>query len=319
MNSEPEISIIVPMYKVEKFINRCVESIISQTFSKFELLLIDDGSPDKCYEKCLFYAKRDQRVKVYHKENGGLSDARNYGLGLARGRYITFIDSDDYVTSDYLETLYYMIVANDADIAIGNYQIVTDNRFLASLSDSHSKSDVKLFDGKEALFQLLATDNYIQMDTAWAKLIKIEIARKHHFPVGRFHEDEATTYLYYMESKCVVVTDKIIYGYYKNEKGIMQSAMEDKKREDALWALSERAMNLENQKWNYEANMAWLFVYGWLCKFVIDNPKSRWKWKMAYKKLQNADSMTGDIKRRAFFLMHFPYSFSTIQKIRGKS
>ena len=103
------ISVIVPIYNVEKYLTKCIESIINQTYKNLEIILVDDGSPDKSPIICDEYAKKDNRIKVIHKKNGGLSDARNYGMSLATGEYISFIDSDDYVTDDYIMTLYSLI------------------------------------------------------------------------------------------------------------------------------------------------------------------------------------------------------------------
>ena len=106
MNNLPEISVIVPVYKVEKYLPQCIDSILAQTFTDFELLLVDDGSPDRCGEICEEYAGKDTRIRVFHQANAGLSCARNTGLMNACGRYVTFIDSDDYVKPCYLESLY---------------------------------------------------------------------------------------------------------------------------------------------------------------------------------------------------------------------
>ena len=111
----PKISIIVPIYNVEKYLDKCVNSILSQTFSDFELILVDDGSPDNCGRMCDDWAQRDSRIVVYHKQNGGISDTRNYGIDRAKGEYLTFIDPDDYIESTYLEYLYIQAMNNAAD------------------------------------------------------------------------------------------------------------------------------------------------------------------------------------------------------------
>ena len=110
------ISVIVPIYNVEKYLERCVESIINQTYKNLEIILVDDGSPDNCPQMCDDYAKKDSRIKVVHKKNGGLSDARNAGMKVATGEYVSFIDSDDYISLDFYETLLETIVDNDSDI-----------------------------------------------------------------------------------------------------------------------------------------------------------------------------------------------------------
>ena len=112
------ISVIVPIYKVEKYLHRCVDSILNQSYTDFELLLIDDGSPDRCPQICDEYARQGDRIRVFHKSNGGLSDARNYGLDRMQGDYVSFIDSDDYVGPDYLKTLMELISEYDVPVAL---------------------------------------------------------------------------------------------------------------------------------------------------------------------------------------------------------
>ena len=111
MNKEV-ISIVVPIYKVEKYIKKCIDSIIEQTYKNLEIILVDDGSPDGCAKICDEYAKKDKRIKAIHKENGGLSDARNVGIDISTGKYICFVDSDDYIENNYIELLYKCIVEN---------------------------------------------------------------------------------------------------------------------------------------------------------------------------------------------------------------
>ena len=121
------ISIVLPIYNVENYIEKCMESVLNQTYKNIEIILVDDGSPDNCPIICDQYVKEDNRVKVVHKENGGLSDARNAGIKVANGDYITFIDSDDYVDKDYVEFLYNTIEETDADIAIGGHRVIYDS------------------------------------------------------------------------------------------------------------------------------------------------------------------------------------------------
>ena len=111
------VSVVVPVYKVEPYLERCIRSIIGQTYENLEIILVDDGSPDQCGAICDRFAQEDTRIKVYHKPNGGLSDARNYGVNRASGTYIAFIDSDDYISPHYIEYLYQLMVKYDADVS----------------------------------------------------------------------------------------------------------------------------------------------------------------------------------------------------------
>ena len=149
----PLISVIVPVYKVEKYIHKCVDSILTQTFPDFELFLVDDGSPDNCGKICDEYAEKDNRVIVIHKENGGLSDARNVAIDRAKGDYLTFIDSDDYVSENHLETMYNALTETDSDIAIANITSFSEDKY----NDEFYRpvKTRKMLQGKEAVFSTI--------------------------------------------------------------------------------------------------------------------------------------------------------------------
>ena len=160
INTFPLISIIVPVYNVEKFIDCCINSIISQTYENFELILVDDGSPDNCPVICDTWGKKDTRIKVFHKSNGGLSDARNFGIKYAKGDYITFIDSDDFVSSFYLETLYNLIVNNNADISCAKHINFIDKSKV--LEDNKTSENVLVVDYHTACKEILLLKKYQQ-------------------------------------------------------------------------------------------------------------------------------------------------------------
>ena len=211
------ISIIVPVYKVEKYINKCVDSILQQTYKDFELILVDDGSPDRCPEICDSYAKMDIRVRVIHKENGGLSDVRNTGIREAKGEFVTYVDSDDYIAVDYLETLMELVSKYNADIAVTGIQVLNENTDIQDIIGER----VYCYTGMEALENMLYQNN---LDTsACAMLLPIEMAKKHLFPKGKYHEDDLTTYKYYAEADKVAVTTKPQYFYVQHSESIMHS------------------------------------------------------------------------------------------------
>lgn len=318
VSTSAEISVVVPVYNVEKYLDRCVSSILNQTFTDYELILVDDGSTDNSGRLCDEIKTHDSRIEVLHKDNGGLSDARNCGTAVAHGKYIAYIDSDDYVTDDYLQLLHDMVVNYNADVAVGNFIEVNDGKELSSVDRLYSDNDIKVLTNREALHMLLATPCYLQMVTAWGKLIKADIAKNNPFPIGRLREDEATTYRYYINSEKTVVSNAEIYGYYQNSASIMRSGKNRKKTEDALWALVERSVTLEKSGFEDEAKRAWLFVYGWLYETISENPKERWTWKETYYSLQRAKYISNNIKLKSFIYMHFPYTFKMVQKLRGK-
>lgn len=209
------ISVIVPVYKVEKYLEKCVQSILAQTYKDFELILVDDGSPDRCPDMCDGYTQKDKRVRVMHKVNGGLSDARNTGVSMAEGDYVTFIDSDDYVSDDYLETLISLIKGNNADIAVTGIELFLEGKE----PRKRSTSKVYLYSKEEALEKMFYQDT---LDTsACAILLPIEIAKNNPFPVGKYHEDDFTTYKFYSAVNKVAVTSRKQYFYLQRMGSIM--------------------------------------------------------------------------------------------------
>lgn len=226
------ISVVVPVYKVEKYLDKCVQSILAQTYKDFELILVDDGSPDKCSQLCDEYAKKDSRVRVLHKKNGGLSDARNVGTSIANGEWITYIDSDDYVANDYLEVLVTLIDKYNADIALVGIAVFYEGE----TPKVQKRIEEYLYTGEKALEKMLYQDT---LDTsACAILLPIELAKRNPFPYGKYHEDEFTTYKYYISTNKVAVTTKKGYFYLQRKGSIMhvfgQGSMDELEAADNL-------------------------------------------------------------------------------------
>lgn len=213
------ISIIVPVYKVEKYINRCIKSVLNQTMSNYELILVDDGSPDNCGKICDEWAKKDSRIRVIHKNNGGLSSARNAGLDIASGDYVTFIDSDDVIHPDYLKCLLDLCLKYNAQIAVG--KIVRFRTFEMPIISKIVECECKVGTGKEVMAFTLEDwhigANYI---SSCGKLYKSEILAGIRFPEGRLFEDEYITYKLYDRANRIVETRLELYFYYENCNGI---------------------------------------------------------------------------------------------------
>lgn len=209
------ISVIVPVYKVENYIDKCIQSILAQTYTDFELILVDDGSPDSCPKICDNYALEDERIRVLHKKNGGLSDARNEGTKIANGEFVTYIDSDDYISEEYLETLVYLLHKYNGDIAVTGINVFDEG----DVPKISSSNNVYVYSGTEALNKMLYQDT---LDTsACAMLLPIEIAKQYPFPYKKYHEDEFTTYKYYSNVNKVVVTTEEHYFYLQRKGSIM--------------------------------------------------------------------------------------------------
>ncbi len=226
----PAISIIVPVYKVEKYLNRCIDSILAQSFPDFELILVDDGSPDKSGKICDDYAAKDSRIKVIHKENGGLSSARNAGLDMAAGSYVGFVDSDDWIDSDMYKVLYENIVSTNSDIS--------ECCFVRVKSDSPQSSiqttERIVLSGNEALIELYSANFYGSV-VCVNKLYRKDLFEKLRFPVGKINEDQYLTPKLYHQSDKIVFTNYIGYFYYCNENSITQSQFSLKKL-DAVYS-----------------------------------------------------------------------------------
>lgn len=215
---EELISIIIPVYKVEKYLSRCIESVMAQTYSNIEIILIDDGSPDKCPEICDNYADKDLRIKVVHKKNGGLSDARNAGITLAEGKYISFLDSDDYVHPRMYQELLHILKKEGADVSFCNLNRVYSEEY--ELNDIQDGT-LHIYSGKQAVKNILDKNLHVVSVIACGKLYKKELFESIRFPVGKLHEDEFTTYKIFYKCTKVVFMDKGYYYYFQRDDGIM--------------------------------------------------------------------------------------------------
>ncbi len=274
------ISIIVPVYNVERYLDCCIDSILNQTYKNFELILIDDGSPDNCPKKCDEWQSKDNRIKVFHKKNGGLSDARNYGLKYAKGDYITFIDSDDYINSIYIEKLYQMIINYDADIACAKHKSFYESS--NTLSDNMISDEAEVIDYYSACKELFTTQNVTTM--AWGKLYAKNIVDLFEFPVGKNHEDTATICKYlYSSSKFknrIAITQDQIY-YYRQNNSSITSTKSIKNLTDSLWSDITRAQffasvnekDLEKMAWNAAVSCA---IYQFIDCSDIKGWHSKW-------------------------------------------
>lgn len=251
------VSIIIPVYKVEVFLERCVYSVMAQTYQKLEIILVDDGSPDSCGDICEKLAGKDERISVYHKPNGGLSDARNYGVARSCGKYICFIDSDDFVAPNYVEYLLNLMNKHDADISCC-CMVKTETDTAAFCENKDLPAELVLT-GKKACKRLVGDlDNVLV--TAWGKLYKSEIVKMYPFPYGKKHEDEATTCKYYYESQTVAIGNQCLYAYYQNPQGIMRT-LGTALNLDIIWALEHKARFFEEKNEIKISKYAWRILY----------------------------------------------------------
>lgn len=216
MNEKDDvISVIVPIYRVEEYLNQCIESIVNQTYSNLQVILVDDGSPDRCGEMCEDWARRDKRIKVLHKKNGGLSDARNAGLAIATGRFVAFVDSDDWVEPQMYETMLSILVNENADlVACGIVDTYPDKDIVHSYAYAAG--------GPEKFLKMIYQDTTFPV-SACNKLYKKNLWDDFKFPVGKLCEDAFTTYLLLDHASKIVQIPDGLYHYRIRESSIMTS------------------------------------------------------------------------------------------------
>lgn len=235
----PIISVIVPVYKVEPYIRRCVDSLLSQSFSDFELILVDDGSPDDCGAVCDAYAAKDSRVHVIHQQNRGLSAARNAGIDWAfahsDSQWLAFVDSDDAVAPDYLLKMYQAAEQNQADLCISDFQSV----FIDGGAEQDEISiPFRVCSGRELLEEGITQSNWHTV-LAWNKLYRKELFAELRFPAGYINEDEAVIHRVLGEAGTVVCISDKLYFYYRRADSIM-GVGRNIKRTDILTAWADR-------------------------------------------------------------------------------
>lgn len=236
-----KISVIVPIYKVEKYLHRCVDSIINQTYTNLEIILVDDGSPDSCPKICDEYAKIDDRVKVIHKENGGLSDARNAGLKIATGDYIAFVDSDDWIHKDMYNILHKNIIEKNADIVECGVKKIS--KFENQFEEISDESFIKYT--KENLMKDLICEDIVKQ-TVWNKLYRKNVIKDFTFEKGKVHEDEFWTYKVFDRCNILIHINADLYYYFQREDSIMGQVYSTK-RLDAIEGRYNRYLLIEKK------------------------------------------------------------------------
>ena len=228
------VSIIIPIFKVEEYINRCIDSVLNQIFTNLEIILIDDGSPDGCGKICDEYAKKDSRIKVIHKSNGGLSDARNVGIDTATGDWLMFLDSDDWLHPETIKKLYDEAIKNDATVSICGFGRTAGEN---PVVDTEIRAE--LWTPKK-----LWLEERVTATTAWAKLYQKSGFEHVRYPVGKLHEDEFVTYRILFAQEKVAFINQPYYAYFTNPNGIMESKW-NPRRLDELEAIEEQTAFFE--------------------------------------------------------------------------
>lgn len=240
--SQPLVSIIVPIYRVEQYLRQCVDSIVNQTYTNLEIILVDDGSPDNCPQICNEYAAKDRRIVVIHKDNGGLSDARNAGLDICKGEYILFVDSDDIIDLNAIKSMIdfsddYSIIITKEDIFIGD-----DSRYISKKTICSPNQYVRR--SGDDLLQDLCVDGPIYLRSVWGKLFKRSLFQDIRFPKGKLYEDMYVNYLLYFKALNAVIINAPLYFYRQRSGSITNETSEST---FALEAEEERYLFLKSQ------------------------------------------------------------------------
>lgn len=221
-----KLSVVVPIYKVEKYLSRCIESILNQTYKNIELILIDDGSPDNCGKICDEYAKKDHRVRVIHKTNGGLSSARNAGLEIATGDFIGFVDSDDWIEPTMYETLIKNAINYNAEISVGGVVDLLElgEEYKQTKTTFNGSIRTECLDKKDAMKKF-----FLESWSAWDKIYRRDIHIDLRFPEGKINEDEAIAIRLLDRCEKIVYTNEVFYNYISRPNSITTSKFSRKK------------------------------------------------------------------------------------------
>ena len=317
---EPLISVIVPIYNVEKYLNRCIESIVNQTYKNLEIILVDDGSPDNCPQICDQWKEKDNRIKVIHKENGGLSDARNAGLDIAQGEYIAFVDSDDYIHVRMYETLINVLLEKDCDIVQCDFSKVTDGQHI---NDDPLDYKIKEYNVKEALYSLINENPLKQV--VWNKLYKKYIFDTLKFEVGKLNEDDFFTYQAFDKCKKICSINVSLYYYLVRNTSIMGEKF-NIRRLDGLEARTNR-YNFLKEKYidlaSYDKKVLWFYIiYLYQKVLLMDKDKNKTlaknKIKNIFKCIKNDNIKFNRTLKENIWIILSNLSLEIVSEIRNK-
>lgn len=239
MRQGKKISVIVPIYNVEKYLPACIDSILQQTYKDMEIILVDDGSPDNCPQICDEYGKKDERIRVVHQKNKGLSGARNTGIDIAQGEYLIFVDSDDTVEPTMVEDLYtYAEEHNCAIVACGRNYVFEDGQIVCKITENKNR----IYDFADAM-QEMNTFTLFDM-SAWAKIYKKDIFKDIRFPEGKLSEDYYIMYKLFDMAQSVGYVAKPLYNYLQRQSSISRNK---KINHDFAYAAKEQMEYLDNK------------------------------------------------------------------------
>lgn len=280
----PKITIIVPVYNVEKYLEKCINSILNQTFTDFELILVNDGSIDKSGEICDYYSRKDNRIKVIHKINEGQAIARNKALDIARGDFIGFVDSDDYIEKDMYEILYNYCIEHECDISICAWTVYYKDKVL-----NKSNNKIEIHNKEEAMKYMVEGELYDE--ALWSKLFKKELFSEIRFPKMRRYEDTAITYKIFDKCNKVCYIGESKYNYIRREGSTMDNA--------------RKYINIDE-----------IYIYDQMYKFLEENYNSACRYALI-KLLNNSMRILNSILEQDKFL-DYKLEYYQVSKMMSK-
>lgn len=315
------ISVVIPVYNVERYLSRCLTSVMSQTFTDFDIVLVDDGSTDKSRTMCDEVARSDARIHVIHQKNAGLSMARNMGIDWAKknsdSEWITFIDSDDWIHARYLELLHAAAIENNVQISLCPFMRINDGQL-----PDFSEWRCRVYDVGEYYLE-----NIVNATVAWGKLYTKKAFHKLRYPSGKIHEDEYVTYKILFHYGRVAVVDQPMYAYYQNQEGIMLQKW-SVKRFDRLDALEEQVAYFARNSMNrIAADRFWALMFFLrtyqdeinLCDELTEEAKKKYilqlKKRMRRLLMQYRNRKWISLKKRGNHLVVYENAYPVLKKI----
>jgi len=269
----PLVSIIIPIYKAEKYIEKCVSCVTNQSYDNLEIILVDDGSPDRSGEICDELAKGDARIKVIHKENGGAATARNAGLDIMSGEYVAFVDADDYMEPNYIETLYHTLESNHAQVSICSFKTVDEHGNTIAIDALHDeagkeeKDAVQIFSGNEIILQDL--QGHWEHVAPWGKLYQASLFEGVRYPKWIAYEDEHVFIKVFDKVQIAAKGNEKLYYYVQHAGSLMNSAYSERHRVTYLQMWRERIAFYQDEEPRHkellncvvQAYVAWNVLY----------------------------------------------------------
>lgn len=328
MNSDlpPLISVIIPVYKVERYLKRCVDSVLNQTYTNLEIILVDDGSPDLCPKICDDYATLDSRVKVVHKENGGLSSARNAGLDICTGEYLAFVDSDDFLSKRFIECLYRAIIEKCVNVSVAEYRAFERNEklFEKKIPDNYVVEKMPLEKIMACYSSIYSHDSMLTI-VSWNKLYKAILFNRVRFPEGKLYEDAATTYKILNQCDEIAFVKHQLYYYFLRQNSISGNEGFTERYLDLFDALKETNEFFLEQKKERLAGfvvpqMLKVGIYSWWgTKYVLKQPQ-RAEEILQYIKLKSQTVTTTQYfyewqKKCLLLLLKFPILYAIYRQL----